>query len=91
LQDGIGNCRENLTQCQEQCLSARHAEGRLIIGEQPRFEHTGFVPANRFPKRIGYGALKPGVVFHWNKVRVICPEPGQHVRMNFAVEVVHQE
>ncbi|MBZ5655417.1 MAG: hypothetical protein LAO56_09060 [Acidobacteriia bacterium] len=57
LQDGISNCRENLTQCQQQRLGARHAEGRPIIGEQPSFKHAGFVRADRLPERIGYGAL----------------------------------
>src|SRR6266404_3439807 len=91
LQDGIGNCRENLTQCQQQRLGGRHLEGRPILGEQPTFKDAGFVPADRLPERIGDGALQPSIVLYWNKVRVIRPEPGQHVRMNVAVEVVHQE
>src|ERR1043166_3439557 len=55
------------------------------------FEQPGFVWADRLPKRIGDGALQTLVVLHRNKVRVIRPEPGQHMRVHFAVEVVHQE
>jgi hypothetical protein len=57
LQDGISNRRENLTQCQQQRLGTRHVKGRPIIGEQPTFKDTGFVRANRLPKRIGYNSL----------------------------------
>src|SRR2546425_11847307 len=91
LQHGISNCREKLTQCQQQRLGGRHLEGRPMAGEQPTFKDAGFVRADRLPERIGYGALQPSIVLHWNKVGVIRPEPGQHVGMNVAVEVVHQE
>ena len=43
MQDGISNCRENLTQSEQQRLGARHAEGRLIVGEQPSFKRKGFI------------------------------------------------
>src|SRR3989449_2076452 len=91
LQYGISNCREKLTQSQQQRLGGRHLEGRPIAGEEPTLQDAGFVRADRLPERIGYGALQPSIVLHWNKVRVIRPEPGQHVGMNVAVEVVHQE
>src|SRR6267143_118420 len=91
LQHGISHCREKLAQCQQQRLGGRHLEGRPIAGEQPTLKDAGFVRADRLPERIGYGALQPSIVLHWNKVRVIRPEPGQHVGMNVAVEVVHQE
>src|SRR6266850_2423640 len=91
LQYGISDCREKLTQSQQQRLGGRHLEGRPIAGEQPIFQDAGFVRADRLPERIGYGALEPSIVLHWNEVRVIGPEPGQHVGMNVAVEVVHQE
>src|SRR6266850_1151935 len=91
VQHGISNCREKLTQCQQQRLGGRHLEGRPVAGEQPTFKDAGFVRADRLLERIGYGALQPSIVLHWNKVRVIRPEPGQHVGMNVAVEVVHQE
>ena len=60
-------------------------------GRAADFRGRGLRPADRLPKRIGYGALQPSIVLHWNKVRVIRPEPRQHVGMNVAVEVVHQE
>ena len=91
MQHRIGNRRENLTQCQQQRLGARHVEGRLIVGEQPTFQDTGFVRTHRLPERVGYGVLQPSIVLHRNKMRVIRPEPGQHARMNFTVKVVHQE
>src|SRR6266704_1858644 len=91
LQHRISNCREKLTQCQQQRLGGRHLEGWPIAGEQPTFKDAGFVRTDRLPERIGYGALQPSIVLHGNKVRVIRPEPGQHVGMNVAVEVVHQE
>ena len=59
MQHGIGNCRKNLTQCQQQRLSARHIEGRPIIGEQPTFEDTSFIRADGLPERIGNGPLQP--------------------------------
>src|SRR5713101_563592 len=91
VQHGISNCREKLTQGQQQRLGGRHLEGRPIAGEQPTFKDAGFVRTDRLPERIGYGALQPSIVLHWNKVRVIRPEPGQHVGMNVAVEVVQPE
>src|SRR5881296_4503346 len=91
LQHGISNRREKLTQCQQQRLGGRHLEGWPIAGEQPTFKDAGFVRADRLPERIGYGALQPSIVLHWNKVRVISPEPGQHARMDVVIEVVHQE
>ena len=42
-EDGIGNRREKLTQCQQQRLRARHIEWRPVAGEQLAFKDTGFV------------------------------------------------
>ena len=48
--------RANLKR-EQQCLGARHGEGRLIAGEQLTFKDTSFVRADRLAERIGYRGL----------------------------------
>src|SRR5262249_28508582 len=82
LEDGIGNRREKLTQCQQQRLGARHVEGRPVAGEQLVVEDAGLLRSDRLAERVLYGVLQPSIVLHWNEMRVIGPEPGQHARMD---------
>src|SRR6188472_1555903 len=91
LEDGMSNRREKLTQCQQQRLGTRHVERRPVAGEQLVVEDTGLVRADCLAERVVHGVLQPSVVLHWNEVRVIRPEPGQHARVDVFVEVVHQE
>jgi hypothetical protein len=54
-------------------------------------ENTGFSHAHRLSQRVGHGALESRIVFDWNEMRVVLPEPGKHPRVHIAGEVVHEE
>src|SRR6266550_1479969 len=55
LEDGIGNRREKLTQCQQQRLGTRHVERRPVAGEQLVVEDAGLLRADRLAERDDYG------------------------------------
>jgi hypothetical protein len=61
-----------------------------IAPKQLVFKNTRLYGPDHLAECIGYGALQPDVIFHWNHVRVILPEPRQHTGVHLSVEVIHQ-
>jgi hypothetical protein len=91
LQHGISYKRENLTQCQEECLRARHVKRRRITGEELPFKDKGLVRTDCLAKRVAHGTLEAGIIFHGDQMRMVLPKPWQHASVHLALEVIHQK